>query len=945
MKKTQKALALVLAILMLSLSILTSCDKTQKDPEADGTTASTEAPTTDPNTPNPPQPGDPNKVSYTVELVTVGGMKLSGINVYVYSDSTLDDLDGFAATNEEGIATFSLPKSDTYHVSLSGVPDGYELKDSYALTGNATKITLTSRVISTPDKNAVYKLGDIMHDFSVNTMDGKTLKLSEVLANKKAVVLNFWYVGCSWCRTEFPFMQSAYEQYKDDLEIIAINPLTSDTDMSIQLFVQELGLTFPISRDQASLTPSFEIDGYPTSVVIDRFGMVAMIERGAITSEKPFLYIFDHFTKDNYEQKLITKPEDVIPEQKPTGEMPSSDAIGAVINKGDISVTYRPETDETSAEYSWPFLIGKKDGVDCIYPSNKEVDGSFSIIYADVSMKKNDVLAFDYFASCENSDAGTDVLYVLVDGKDIYQISGKSTEWKTCFSFVAPEDGTYELALCYLKDESISDGDDTVYVKDLRLVSTGDINIPTYIPRFCATNMSADGLGYQDYAEIVYNEADGYYHVGTKDGPLLLVDLMKATRFSADSIYMLGYNGKLVLNGTNYYDQILPYFTLASNSELNGICTVDQKLMELLKIVAQAVGLENNNDKQWLQMCSYYDAYGTNGVQLADPIRGLCNESAIPTTEGKENPNTVTYNRVIMPRGLKYKFVPTKSGAYRITSNSQHEVDGWIFLEDGSEMYVYEGGERLYNDPVNLSMVVYLEAGENYYIDIAYYDVYQQGTFTFTVEYIAPEYNHFTVASPGYFTYYESENIADPNDIIAGGIDVILGDDGFYHEKRADGSIGSVIYADFSKITPIFNKTIEEMITAGGFNFAMSETDHEMSVLIEKHGKENIIEKLKQLWGDTYEENYELYRVDEVLAGKYHGNGEDMTEEISKYLEKMIPASAETPELTGCVAVDEKLMGILWKLMDKYTFEGVENSWLKVCYYYQHLGPVAAPTV
>jgi hypothetical protein len=64
-----------------------------------------------------------------------------------------------------------------------------------------------------------------------------------------------------------------------------------------------------------------------------------------------------------------------------------------------------------------------------------------------------------------------------------------------------------------------------------------------------------------------------------------------------------------------------------------------------------------------------------------------------------------------------------------------------------------------------------------------------------------------------------------------------------------------------------------------------------------------------------------------------------MTDEIAKYLEKMVPDSAETPELTGCVAVDENLKNILWKLMDKYTFEGVENSWLKVCYYYDYLGP------
>jgi hypothetical protein len=29
---------------------------------------------------------------------------------------------------------------------------------------------------------------------------------------------------------------------------------------------------------------------------------------------------------------------------------------------------------------------------------------------------------------------------------------------------------------------------------------------------------------------------------------------------------------------------------------------------------------------------------------------------------------------------------------------------------------------------------------------------------------------------------------------------------------------------------------------------------------------------------------------------------------------------------------------LLQKLMDKYTFKGVEHSWTKVCYYYDYMG-------
>ena len=93
----------------------------------------------------------------------------------------------------------------------------------------------------------------------------------------------------------------------------------------------------------------------------------------------------------------------------------------------------------------------------------------------------------------------------------------------------------------------------------------------------------------------------------------------------------------------------------------------------LMEKVALAIGLETDNPNQWLQACSYYDAYGTD-KQLDDPVKGVAFFAAFDTvlsTETEPKFNTVEYDgRVIMPRGLKYKFVPEKSGAYIICSQS-----------------------------------------------------------------------------------------------------------------------------------------------------------------------------------------------------------------------------------------------------------------------------------
>ncbi|MBR2489850.1 MAG: hypothetical protein IKB45_05195, partial [Clostridia bacterium] len=93
---------------------------------------------------------------------------------------------------------------------------------------------------------------------------------------------------------------------------------------------------------------------------------------------------------------------------------------------------------------------------------------------------------------------------------------------------------------------------------------------------------------------------------------------------------------------------------------------------------------------------------------------------------------------------------------------------------------------------------------------------------------------------------------------------------------------------------------------------------------------------LKKLWGEDYDANAEIYEIDDIFEGRFHGDGEDLTAEIRTYLSKMDKSKTEKD---GCVEVDKRLAEILQMLMDKYTFEEVENSWIKICYYYDYLGP------
>ena len=886
--------------------------------------------------------------TYTVSIKTAGGMALSELDVYVYADESLKDLKQFAKTDANGIVSFSLPASDKYAIAVSGAPKGYEVQASYSFKDGTAIITLNSSLITGDDiSTAQLGVGDVMYDFTVTTTSGEKVTLSELLKEKKMVMLNFWYTTCSWCMTEFPIMAEVYEQYKDDIEIVALDPM--ENAATVQGFQSSNNLPFKVAACPTSWSQVFGITGYPTSVFIDRYGVICLVESGAITSNTPFVSAFEHFTAEDYEQKLYAGVAELVTAVKPTYTMDTSENIAAAINKGDITATYRPEDGE-DAEYAWPFIIGEKNGEKCIYASNQKMESSFAIIYADIELKAGQAIGMDYLVS---SELGSDILYVIVNDQDIFQISGvaEKESWQSCYPCIAEEDGTYELALCYLKDSDTNDGDDTVYIKNLRVVDASKIDTDTYIPREAA--VSKDGFTYT-YADIVYNPADGYYHVGSKTGPLLLANLTGTTQFNEEnSAYLMLYdNQTLMVDGVNRFEEFEKYCNYASNATIPGYCPVTEDLATYLKAFDEVAGFDKDDNNEWLKLCRYYASYGPSRKQLEDPIKGLAPFSAYKATAGKNvSSNFFYYDRAIMPRGLMAEFVPTKSGVYRITSRSDSEqgVDGWLFDRDRNILLTYQHDERMYEGD-EVSMVFYMEAGKSYYIDIAFWDVYEVGYIYYDIEYVASSYELFRLASPGYFTYDSNATGDAMYQVIAGGIDVVLGADGIWYEdlgKDANGKqiYGSKLYVDFVGITGLFsnpimtNNGVTGMIDMGGFDFSKTEQDMYILSILESHNndKDATIAYLKDTWGEDYKANAENYKLEDVLAGRYHGKGKDYTEEMKKYISQ-IDKSSNT-ERNGCVVATKELTDILQLLMDKYTFQNVENSWRKLCYYYDYLGP------
>ena len=177
--------------------------------------------------------------------------------------------------------------------------------------GNDTEQESELQLLSENELEGVtFKRGDVFADMSVTTPEGKTYKISEILKEKKAVVLNFWYINCGPCQMEFPYMQDAYENYKDAIEIIAVNPYDG-TDETVAEFQKKFELTFPMAVCDEEWAQRMELQAYPTTIVIDRYGIVSFKHTGMITDVKEFNKLFHFFTAEDYEQTVIRNISDI----------------------------------------------------------------------------------------------------------------------------------------------------------------------------------------------------------------------------------------------------------------------------------------------------------------------------------------------------------------------------------------------------------------------------------------------------------------------------------------------------------------------------------------------------------------------------------------------------------------------------------------------------------
>ena len=125
--------------------------------------------------------------------------------------------------------------------------------------------------------------------FSLFDLNDQVVRLED--QKGKVVLLNFWATWCGPCQIEMPLFEEKYSAHRDEGFTVLAVDFDEPVDQ-VRAFRDDLDLSFPILLDPGGqVQRSYNILGYPSTVFIDREGLIHKIHVGIMTEEQLSSYL------------------------------------------------------------------------------------------------------------------------------------------------------------------------------------------------------------------------------------------------------------------------------------------------------------------------------------------------------------------------------------------------------------------------------------------------------------------------------------------------------------------------------------------------------------------------------------------------------------------------------------------------------------------------------
>jgi peroxiredoxin len=133
-------------------------------------------------------------------------------------------------------------------------------------------------VLSTPFAATAAEPGKPAPDFTLKSLGGKNLKLSEMAGS--VVLINFWASWCGPCREEMPLLNSLHNKYEPlGFTVLGVN--VEQDVKGAKGFLENFPVDFPVLLDSDNrVSEQYKVIAMPTTVVVDRDGNMRFLHQG-----------------------------------------------------------------------------------------------------------------------------------------------------------------------------------------------------------------------------------------------------------------------------------------------------------------------------------------------------------------------------------------------------------------------------------------------------------------------------------------------------------------------------------------------------------------------------------------------------------------------------------------------------------------------------------------
>jgi thiol-disulfide isomerase/thioredoxin len=97
------------------------------------------------------------------------------------------------------------------------------------------------------------------------------------LTPNKPTLLNFWFTACTPCLEEIPFLNSLHQEFKDDLNFVAV---TFEPEELVRSFLKSRNYEFHHFVNGKGLADQLGVEAYPVTFLLDEKSMIIRVFGG-----------------------------------------------------------------------------------------------------------------------------------------------------------------------------------------------------------------------------------------------------------------------------------------------------------------------------------------------------------------------------------------------------------------------------------------------------------------------------------------------------------------------------------------------------------------------------------------------------------------------------------------------------------------------------------------